>query len=200
MTATWCPQMIFLPEGPRWTRPEQHVGRLDHDRTERHWQSPVFAPEGYSGTPRPPTPRLLGHVAVRQSPAPTRRLGLIKPRDPSLVSRHPLSEGRPLLAVSGSSRGWPAWVSSRAPGLSVVACHTARTLTSLRGRSSSRVPLAVLAYWRAAHAPLPGQVTPPQSLPSQVLEGPAPPVQQRLRYVHGWWFASIGGRRAATTP
>ena len=31
---------------------------------------------------------------------------------PFLVSRHPLSEGRPLLAVSGSSRGWPAPVSS----------------------------------------------------------------------------------------
>ena len=31
---------------------------------------------------------------------------------PFLVSRHPLSLGRPLLAVSGSSRGWPARVSS----------------------------------------------------------------------------------------
>ena len=30
------------------------------------------------------------------------------------MSRHPLSEGRPLLAVSGSSRAWPAWVSSHA--------------------------------------------------------------------------------------
>ena len=40
---------------------EQHAGRLGHDRTTvRHWQSPIFAPEGYSGTPRQPTPRLLG--------------------------------------------------------------------------------------------------------------------------------------------
>ena len=52
VTAIWCPQMVFVPAGPRWTLSEQHVGRLDHDRTERHWQSPVFTPEGYSGTPR----------------------------------------------------------------------------------------------------------------------------------------------------
>ena len=42
-----------------------------------------------------------------------RRLGLIRPRDPSWCPRHPLSEGRPLLAVSGSSWG---------PARCVVAC------------------------------------------------------------------------------
>ena len=42
---------------------EQCVGRLSHDRTTvRHWQSPTFAPEGYSGTPRQPAPRLLGQL------------------------------------------------------------------------------------------------------------------------------------------
>ena len=40
------------------------VGRLNHDRTKRHWQSSIFAPEDYSGTPRQPTPRLMEHVAV----------------------------------------------------------------------------------------------------------------------------------------
>ena len=52
---------------------EQYVGRLNRDRTGRHWQRPVFAPEGYSGTPRQPTPCLLGHVAVRHFPAPSHR-------------------------------------------------------------------------------------------------------------------------------
>ena len=38
---------------------EQCVGRLSHDRTTvRHLQSPIFAPEGCSGTPRQPTLRL----------------------------------------------------------------------------------------------------------------------------------------------
>ena len=54
---------------------EQHVGRLDRDRTGRHWQRPVFAPEGYSGTPRQPTPCLLGHFAIRRFPAPSHRGG-----------------------------------------------------------------------------------------------------------------------------
>ena len=54
---------------------EQHVGRLDRDRTGRHRQRPVFAPEGYSGTPRQPTPCLLGHFAVRHFPAPSHRGG-----------------------------------------------------------------------------------------------------------------------------
>ena len=42
---------------------EQYVERLNRDRTTvRHWQSPIVTPEGYSGTPRQPTPRLLGQL------------------------------------------------------------------------------------------------------------------------------------------
>ena len=120
--------------------------RLNHDRTKRHWQSSIFAPEDFSGsTAATPTKRLMGHVAVRQSPAPSHRgaqtgwgdsLGVHSrpvrcvastvvsalacmttggwsdPRTLLGVPSPPLSEGSPLLAVSGSSRGWPACVSS----------------------------------------------------------------------------------------
>ena len=56
---------------------EQCVERLSHERTKGHWQSPIFAPESYSGTPRQPTPRLMGHVPMRQSPVPSQ--GVVRP-------------------------------------------------------------------------------------------------------------------------
>ena len=128
---------------------EQYVGRLSHDRTtDRHWQRPVFAPEGYSGTPRQPTPCLLGHFAVRHFPAPShrggrpgwdgglslgplpprtarrkhrriaptvqyrrkcaRRLGLVKPRDPSWCPVTPSFGGPP---AAGRQRVF-SWVAS----------------------------------------------------------------------------------------
>ena len=136
--------------------PEQYVWGLDLDRTERNWQSPVFALEGYWGTSRPPTPRLTGHVTARQIPVPLFGGGRpgwdgglsLGPRPPRIALRKlrriarrhrigvgahndkgwsddgthlgvpslPLSGGRPLLAFSGSSRGWPACGRQVTPG------------------------------------------------------------------------------------
>ena len=147
---------------------EQHVGRLGRDRTGRHWQRPVFAPEGYSGTPRQPTPCLLGHFAVRHFPAPShrevrpgwdgglslgplpsrtarrrhlriaptaqyrrkcaRRLGLVKPRDPSWCPVTP-SFGGPPAAGRQQVFSWVARsrvVKSHLGGPDVV-CHCGGT-------------------------------------------------------------------------
>ena len=50
---------------------EQYVGRLSHDRaTVGHWQSPIFTPEGYLGTPAAAHATFPGAVAVRLSSAP----------------------------------------------------------------------------------------------------------------------------------
>ena len=63
-TSDLVPSGGLLPAGTGLgTSLEQYVERLSHDRTTvGHWQSPIFTPEGYSGTPRQPTPRLLGQL------------------------------------------------------------------------------------------------------------------------------------------
>ena len=108
---------------------EQRVGRLSHDRTTvRHWQSPIFTLEGYSGTPRQPTPRLSSGSSTRlvgretragSTPAPYSAsqapsdspdgavtalvcvtTGAGQTPGPFLVSRHPL--------FRGAARCWPS--------------------------------------------------------------------------------------------
>ena len=55
--------MVFARRHMLDTSLEQCVGRLSHDRTTvRYWQPPIFTPKSFSGTPRQPTPRLLGQL------------------------------------------------------------------------------------------------------------------------------------------
>ena len=128
----------------------------------------------------------------------TRRLGLIRPLDPSWCPVTPLSEDRPLLAVSGSS-----WGPAR--------CVVASSLDSLWSLAIAGV------QWTEACSrlspPVPGPRgrrghtcrTPPQacSVSNAVPDWHGTSYttrQQRLRYVRGWTFRDIGGHRAATTP
>ena len=60
-------QGSHLPYTPRDPLLQHSPCETGTRTTERHWQSPVFAPKGYLGTPRPPTPRLQGHVAASSS-------------------------------------------------------------------------------------------------------------------------------------
>ena len=132
-----------------------------------------------------------------------RRLGLIRPRDPSWCPVTLSSEGRPLLAVSGSSWG---------PARCVVACSLdsvwSLAIAGAQGtwacsRLSPTVPGPRGGTGRTCRAPSwacsVSNATSP-SVKCQAGSYSAYPVQQRLRYVRCWLFTSHWGPPCSDDP
>ena len=179
-TATWCPQVVSLPAGTCWRR-------------ELKWT--LVKRVGTRGQ----DPRLC-----RREHATTGAVQTPGPRPVTLSS-----EGRPLLA-RGSLWG-PAEVSSH---VLWIACGRLPLWGEGGGGRGYRRPGSLPRLSPAVLGPRGGRGhtcrTSPracsvsnatsQSVKCQAGTSSAYPVQQRLRYVHGWTVLCIRGRRAATTP
>ena len=83
-----------------------------------------------------------------------RRLGPIRTPGPFLVSRHPLSEGRPLLAVSGVFVGASSLCRRMFSGKCVVVCHCGGTEDRGLFAPQSTCPRVLVEAWRqGSHLP-----------------------------------------------